>query len=461
MPTPNSILAEILLSRGIVKKEDKLPLPALPLHKYNLDIDEYTNLCKSLANYKDHASDTNIAIKDSIAWAAGFCLFIVEIYSREYKVNWSWELIEKSIDCSLSENDRKSLIDRGLIDFWRRPIYQCYDHNNDHLDSLLAEVRGLIKTPLVILNEVSLNLVDSKRITPPLYLYKVNNNQYIDLKNSLIFYPLKDDKNEQYARKAWAAAFCIFITETFQREYNLWRWEEFEVLIGCDFDRQQRAELVTLGLESFWCRSVFQKKGTPNHLETLLAESGGVIRTPKAILFEIVARNELTDNYLQAVSIETYDYDELRNSLSFYNDYPFNNDEISTSYRLAWSACFCLFISATYGYGKDKINWCWEDFEKLINCNFNDHQRVLLIRQGFNDFWKGSINESDLLGSLLLDYSQSKTEENKKPIISSQFNEKSFSLQCDVLTIANNVDISVSIDSPIFPKESKLNDLRC
>ena len=124
MPTPNSILAEILLSRGIVKKEDKLPLPALALHKYNLDIDEYTNLCKSLANYKHHASDTNIAIKDSIAWAAGFCLFIVEIYSREYKVNWSWELIEKSIDCNFSENNRKSLVDRGLNDFWRRPIYQ-------------------------------------------------------------------------------------------------------------------------------------------------------------------------------------------------------------------------------------------------------------------------------------------------------------------------------------------------
>lgn len=110
----------------------------------------------------------------------------------------------------------------------------------------------------------------------PLYSYLVTVDEYQGLQQLLK--NNKMDFRHSGRGKNWAACFCLFVAETFRREYDAssggWAWLVFERRIGCDFSPSQRAQLLEVGLEQHWDRPIRNRGHGRDLLGSLFAEGG-------------------------------------------------------------------------------------------------------------------------------------------------------------------------------------------
>ncbi|EEA03716.1 conserved hypothetical protein [Burkholderia sp. H160] len=111
----------------------------------------------------------------------------------------------------------------------------------------------------------------------PLYRYQVTPGEYHELERML-----RDHRmhavHPTYGL-SWAAAFCLFVAESFRREYDAkdggWVWARFENRLDCKFTPQQHGELVRQGLGQYWKRPIRQYlDGRDNLLGSLFTEGG-------------------------------------------------------------------------------------------------------------------------------------------------------------------------------------------
>ncbi|MCX4177661.1 MULTISPECIES: STY4851/ECs_5259 family protein [Paraburkholderia] len=111
----------------------------------------------------------------------------------------------------------------------------------------------------------------------PLYRYQVTPGEYRELEQIL-----RDHRMHaihQTYGLSWAGAFCLFVAESFRREYDAkdggWAWARFENRLNCKFTPQQHGELVRQGLIHYWKRPIRQYlNGRDNLLGSLFTEGG-------------------------------------------------------------------------------------------------------------------------------------------------------------------------------------------
>ncbi|WP_164707986.1 STY4851/ECs_5259 family protein [Paraburkholderia phosphatilytica] len=111
----------------------------------------------------------------------------------------------------------------------------------------------------------------------PLYRYQVTPGEYRELEQILRDHRLHA-VHPTYGL-SWAAAFCLFVAESFRREYDAkdggWAWARFENRLSCRFTPQQHGELVRQGLSQYWKRPIRQYlDGRDNLLGSLFTEGG-------------------------------------------------------------------------------------------------------------------------------------------------------------------------------------------
>lgn len=111
----------------------------------------------------------------------------------------------------------------------------------------------------------------------PLYRYQVTPGEYRELEQILRDHRLHA-VHPTYGL-SWAAAFCLFVAESFRREYDAkdggWAWARFENRLNCRFTPQQHGELVRQGLTQYWKRPIRQyQDGRDNLLGSLFTEGG-------------------------------------------------------------------------------------------------------------------------------------------------------------------------------------------
>ena len=112
----------------------------------------------------------------------------------------------------------------------------------------------------------------------PLYNYQVTAQEYDELRTLLTTY--SQQAFHFHYEHGWAAGFCLYISECYRREYDdresgwAWAWPPFEKRLGCNFTPQQRAVLVTTGLEGYWKRPIRQRERGRDLLGSLFAEGG-------------------------------------------------------------------------------------------------------------------------------------------------------------------------------------------
>ncbi|SEJ91014.1 STY4851/ECs_5259 family protein [Paraburkholderia diazotrophica] len=111
-----------------------------------------------------------------------------------------------------------------------------------------------------------------------LYRYQVTPNEFRELAELLCehrahaFHPTYG--------ASWAAAFCLFVAESFRRQYDTrdggWSWAPFEKALDCRFTPQQHGELVRVGLAQYWKRPIRQYQGGRDNLLGSLFTEGGL-----------------------------------------------------------------------------------------------------------------------------------------------------------------------------------------
>ncbi|MHA6839802.1 STY4851/ECs_5259 family protein [Ralstonia pseudosolanacearum] len=112
----------------------------------------------------------------------------------------------------------------------------------------------------------------------PLFRYQVGSGEYRELEEVLrchrahAFHPTYG--------LSWAAGFCLFVAESFRREYDArdggWSWGRFENKLSCSFTPQQHGELVRQGLSQYWKRPIRQYHGGRDNLLGSLFIEGGL-----------------------------------------------------------------------------------------------------------------------------------------------------------------------------------------
>lgn len=112
----------------------------------------------------------------------------------------------------------------------------------------------------------------------PLYRYQVAPSEFRELEEVLRL-------NHGHASHStyglsWAAGFCLFVAESFRREYDAtdggWAWAPFESRLGCSFTPAQHGELVRQGLNQYWKRPIRQYHGGRDNLLGSLFIEGGL-----------------------------------------------------------------------------------------------------------------------------------------------------------------------------------------
>jgi len=109
----------------------------------------------------------------------------------------------------------------------------------------------------------------------PLHSYQLTSDEFVSL-NAIL------TESRGYAfhpvfGAAWAAGFCLFVSECYRREYDAsggWSWSGFERKLNCDFNPQQRTKLVTIGLKNFWKRPIRERSNGRDLLGSLFLEGG-------------------------------------------------------------------------------------------------------------------------------------------------------------------------------------------
>lgn len=124
----NSFLEEILKRNGLEQPAN------IPLYQYQISEIEYGRLKQYLISLGLPAN----AQSDKI-WCAAFCLFVAEWFRREYTGGWTWKPVWELLNYKVDANIRKSVIFKGLRDYWHRPVSQYADESNNYLGSVFRE----------------------------------------------------------------------------------------------------------------------------------------------------------------------------------------------------------------------------------------------------------------------------------------------------------------------------------
>lgn len=106
-----------------------------PLYQYQLTEAEYIQL-KSLLRL--HSNKSGIRQKDSV-WCAAFCIFCAEWFRRDYQGGWSWKTIWQELNFEVEANVRSYVLNKGLREFWKRPLSQYSDERHSYLGSVFRE----------------------------------------------------------------------------------------------------------------------------------------------------------------------------------------------------------------------------------------------------------------------------------------------------------------------------------
>ena len=106
----------------------------------------------------------------------------------------------------------------------------------------------------------------------PLYRYHVTLNEFQELETLLSENApeMRDGSFDKY----WSAAFCLYVSEWFRREYDKkWSWNKPKSRIKRTFTPLQEKELVKKGLD-FWRRPIIDRNNRQTYLGSLFAEGG-------------------------------------------------------------------------------------------------------------------------------------------------------------------------------------------
>ena len=136
-----------------------------------------------------------------------------------------------------------------------------------------------MKTPADVLKAWRAELLLTRGLTAPnakpLYSYQVTAHEFAWLRGLLKAH--RDHASHYLYGDSWASAFCMFVAESYRREYNGgedgWAWNRFEKELDCQFSPQQRADIVERGLE-YWRRPVRRREGRRELLGSLCIEGG-------------------------------------------------------------------------------------------------------------------------------------------------------------------------------------------
>ncbi|MDP5132047.1 MAG: STY4851/ECs_5259 family protein, partial [Paraglaciecola sp.] len=130
-------ISEFLFTRALFKG----PINT-PLYAYQVNEDEYLSLISLL---KKAYFNVHPAFTKPHPTAACFCLFVSEYYRRYYNGSWSWSGPEDILGVKIAQEDRSTLVRRGL-EYWGREV-KTNENGSNYLGSLFAE--GGLPWPLV------------------------------------------------------------------------------------------------------------------------------------------------------------------------------------------------------------------------------------------------------------------------------------------------------------------------
>lgn len=111
----------------------------------------------------------------------------------------------------------------------------------------------------------------------PLHAYHVTQTEFEEIKRILVIH--QGDLAISGRSKLWAAVFCLYVAESYRREYDAheggWSWSTFERRLGKDieFTSLQHAAFVADGL-AYWKRPIRQCERGRHLLGSLFAEGG-------------------------------------------------------------------------------------------------------------------------------------------------------------------------------------------
>ncbi|PKH03096.1 hypothetical protein CXF72_07870 [Psychromonas sp. MB-3u-54] len=79
--------------------------------------------------------------KDKLSrhWCGAFTLYCAEWFRREYIREWTWNTIWQTLGFELSPQEVKHTVITGLEDYWKRPVIQFHNENNNYLGSVFSE----------------------------------------------------------------------------------------------------------------------------------------------------------------------------------------------------------------------------------------------------------------------------------------------------------------------------------
>ncbi|GAB3481636.1 STY4851/ECs_5259 family protein [Marinomonas epiphytica] len=106
----------------------------------------------------------------------------------------------------------------------------------------------------------------------PLFTYQLTNDEYQELK--VVLRRLVASK-ERFRNAEWCAAFCLFCSEWYRREYQEgWSWDGIWSALDFKIEASQRPQLIEKGL-SYWGRKVNRYESDRNDfLGTVFSEGG-------------------------------------------------------------------------------------------------------------------------------------------------------------------------------------------
>ncbi|WGE64650.1 STY4851/ECs_5259 family protein [Actinobacillus equuli] len=105
----------------------------------------------------------------------------------------------------------------------------------------------------------------------PLFTYRMTENEFFQLQTLLS----KTRSLKYYQDLGWAAAFCLYCSEWYRREYhNGWTWNGIEQSLNFEVDSNFRSQLIQLGFH-YWKREIAQyNKNHHSYLGSVYREGG-------------------------------------------------------------------------------------------------------------------------------------------------------------------------------------------
>lgn len=120
----------------LMNLELRLKLDGRPLYCYQVTYSEFQDLERMLQTNRLQVFHGDL-VED---WSACFCLYVAEVFRREYDANeggWSWELVWSRLGYNFPTQQYQQIVEVGMLK-WRRPIRKT-QHGRSFLGSLFAE----------------------------------------------------------------------------------------------------------------------------------------------------------------------------------------------------------------------------------------------------------------------------------------------------------------------------------